>query len=69
MHSATPLARWLKKTGSTVSGTARALNISRPRLYHYINGYAAPTGDVLDALVKLTGLRPAAFQKPRRDAA
>lgn len=65
MHSATPLARWMKRKKATVAGTARALNISRPRLYHYINGSAEPSGKVLDDLVKLTGLQASAFRRLR----
>lgn len=70
MHSNTPLARWLNKHKRTVSGTARELGISRPRLYFYLHGYAVPTEPVLSKLCALTGLKPSAFQKHHgRDAA
>lgn len=69
MHSNTPLARWLNKRKATVAGTARELGISRPRLYHYIHGYAVPSEPVLSKLCELTGLKPSAFQKHHGKAA
>lgn len=70
MHSNTPLARWLNKKHRTVSGFAREAGISRPRLYHYIHGYAVPTEPVLSRLCELTGLKRSAFQKHHgKDAA
>lgn len=63
MHSRTPLARWFKETGATVAGTARALKISRARLYHYINANAVPTEPISSRLARVTGLGKDQFVK------
>jgi plasmid maintenance system antidote protein VapI len=66
MHSRTPLARWFKASGATVSGIARALQVSRVSVYHYINGASVPTEPTISRLAALTGLSAAELSKRRK---
>jgi plasmid maintenance system antidote protein VapI len=66
MHSRTPLARWFRTSGATVSGIARALQVSRVSVYHYINAASAPTEPTLSRLAAITGLPTAQLSKRRK---
>jgi plasmid maintenance system antidote protein VapI len=66
MHSRTPLARWFKASGATVSGIARALQVSRVSVYHYINAASVPTEPTISRLAALTGLSVAELSKRRK---
>ena len=66
MHSRTPLARWFKASGVSVAGVARALQVSRVSLYHYINAASVPTEPTISRLAKLTGLSVADLSRRRK---
>jgi DNA-binding phage protein len=66
MHSRTPLARWFRSSGATVSSIARAIQLSRVSLYHYINGQRVPTEPTISLLSALTGLSAAELSKRRK---
>jgi plasmid maintenance system antidote protein VapI len=66
MHSRTPLARWFRESGVTVSAAARALQVSRVSIYHYINRASVPTEPTLSRLAALTGLSVADLSKRRK---
>src|SRR4030095_5054024 len=52
----TPLRRWLLANNQTITGLARILEVSRGRAQFWVNGAATPRGELLEALVALTGL-------------
>lgn len=55
--ASTPLRRWLKQQGLTISGLARKLNVSRGRTQHWVKRASAPHGLLLLKLIKVTGLQ------------
>jgi DNA-binding phage protein len=66
MHSRTPLARWFRESGTSVSAVARAVQVSRVSLYHYINAASVPTEPTLSRLAAITGLPLAKLSKRRK---
>jgi DNA-binding phage protein len=66
MHSRTPLARWFRQSSVTVSSVARAVQVSRVSLYHYINAASVPTEPTISRLAALTGLSVADLSKRRK---
>jgi plasmid maintenance system antidote protein VapI len=57
MTTSTPLRRWLKREGLTITGLAEKLRVSRGRTQHWVKRASAPHGLLLLKLLKITGLR------------
>lgn len=53
----TPLRRWIKSHDYSIGGFARVLKISRGRAQFWVNGEAMPRGEMLDLVLRITGLK------------
>ncbi len=55
--ASTPLRRWLKREGMTITALAKKLHVSRGRTQHWVKRASAPHGLLLLKLIKVTGLQ------------